>query len=180
MDTVSAGDSFVGGLAAATDRGYDLADALRYASVGGALACLQPGAQPSLALAGGDRRPAAGSAGGNVSLTNGPRPPPSPQRGEGLTAARWKLPRPAMARRAGGFGYRKLSGYSVFGAMRNRNDRGIPGRSRRIAFDDGAGERREAGAEMVLCLHAEQADLGEVDAVQREIGGIVGCLAAMR
>ncbi|WP_374655467.1 ribokinase [Dongia sp.] len=48
VDTVGAGDSFVGGFAAATDRGQDLAGALRYASVGGALACLKPGAQPSL------------------------------------------------------------------------------------------------------------------------------------
>lgn len=48
VDTVGAGDSFVGGFAAAIDRGFDLAEALRYASVGGALACLQPGAQPSL------------------------------------------------------------------------------------------------------------------------------------
>ena len=50
VDTVGAGDSFVGGFAAATDRGRDLADALRYASVGGALACLHPGAQPSLPM----------------------------------------------------------------------------------------------------------------------------------
>ncbi|MDY0871207.1 ribokinase [Dongia rigui] len=50
VDTVGAGDSFVGGFAAAIDRGKDLAEALRYASVGGALACLHPGAQPSLPL----------------------------------------------------------------------------------------------------------------------------------
>jgi ribokinase len=50
VDTVGAGDSFVGGFAAATDRGYTLSEALRYASVGGALACLKPGAQPSLPL----------------------------------------------------------------------------------------------------------------------------------
>jgi ribokinase len=50
VDTVGAGDSFVGGFAAATDRGHTLSDALRYASVGGALACLKPGAQPSLPL----------------------------------------------------------------------------------------------------------------------------------
>lgn len=48
VDTVGAGDSFVGGLAAALDRGKDLAEAMRYASVGGALACLKSGAQPSL------------------------------------------------------------------------------------------------------------------------------------
>ncbi len=50
IDTVGAGDSFVGGFAAALDRGKTLAEALRYASVGGALACLHPGAQPSLPL----------------------------------------------------------------------------------------------------------------------------------
>lgn len=50
VDTVGAGDSFVGGFAAAIDRGQDLAGALRYAAVGGALACLKPGAQPSLPL----------------------------------------------------------------------------------------------------------------------------------
>lgn len=50
VDTVGAGDSFVGGLAAALDRGKDLTEALRYASVGGALACLQVGAQSSLPL----------------------------------------------------------------------------------------------------------------------------------
>lgn len=50
VDTVGAGDSFVGGFAAALDRGKTLAEALRYASVGGALACLHPGAQPSLPL----------------------------------------------------------------------------------------------------------------------------------
>lgn len=48
VDTVGAGDSFVGSFAAATDRGHDVALALCYASVGGALACLKPGAQPSL------------------------------------------------------------------------------------------------------------------------------------
>ncbi|MBI2254968.1 MAG: ribokinase [Proteobacteria bacterium] len=50
VDTVGAGDSFVGGFAAALDRGKSLAEALSYASVGGALACLHPGAQPSLPL----------------------------------------------------------------------------------------------------------------------------------
>lgn len=48
VDTVGAGDSFVGGLAAALDRGFNLGEALRYAAVGGALACLKTGAQPSL------------------------------------------------------------------------------------------------------------------------------------
>jgi ribokinase len=50
VDTVGAGDSFVGGLAAALDRGLTLGDAIRYASVGGSLACLKTGAQPSLPL----------------------------------------------------------------------------------------------------------------------------------
>lgn len=48
LDTVGAGDSFVGGFAAAMDRGNNLTTALRYASVGGGLACLRTGAQPSL------------------------------------------------------------------------------------------------------------------------------------
>lgn len=48
VDTVGAGDAFVGGLAAAFDRGHQLQDALRFAAVGGALACLRTGAQPSL------------------------------------------------------------------------------------------------------------------------------------
>lgn len=50
LDTVGAGDSFVGGLAAAIDRGHDLPEAMRRAAVGGALACLRTGAQPSLPL----------------------------------------------------------------------------------------------------------------------------------
>lgn len=48
LDTVGAGDSFVGGFAAAIDAGHDLGEALRRASIGGALACLTAGAQPSL------------------------------------------------------------------------------------------------------------------------------------
>jgi ribokinase len=48
LDTVGAGDSFVGSFAAAIDAGCDLAEALRRASVGGGLACLKTGAQPSL------------------------------------------------------------------------------------------------------------------------------------
>lgn len=51
IDTVGAGDAFVGVLAAALDRGARLEDALRRASVAGSLACLKPGAQPSLPLA---------------------------------------------------------------------------------------------------------------------------------
>ncbi|TDQ84215.1 ribokinase [Dongia mobilis] len=48
VDTVGAGDSFVGSFAAAIDRGLGLPEALRYAATGGALACLKTGAQPSL------------------------------------------------------------------------------------------------------------------------------------
>lgn len=48
VDTVGAGDSFVGGFAAAIDAGHGLEQAMRRASVGGALACLKAGAQPSL------------------------------------------------------------------------------------------------------------------------------------
>ena len=48
VDTVGAGDAFTGTLAAALDNGMAMADALRAASVAGALACLQHGAMPSL------------------------------------------------------------------------------------------------------------------------------------
>jgi len=48
VDTVGAGDAFVGAFAAAIDGGHDLPAALHRASVAGGLACLVPGAQPSL------------------------------------------------------------------------------------------------------------------------------------
>ncbi|MFM9844654.1 MAG: ribokinase [Dongiaceae bacterium] len=48
IDTTGAGDAFVGAFAAAVDRGQDMAAALRYGSVAGALACEVAGAQPSL------------------------------------------------------------------------------------------------------------------------------------
>jgi len=48
VDTTGAGDAFVGVLAAALDRGAELGAALHRASVAGGLACLTPGAQPSL------------------------------------------------------------------------------------------------------------------------------------
>jgi ribokinase len=48
VDTVGAGDAFVGAFAAAIDSGGDLARGLAYGAVAGALACLTPGAQPSL------------------------------------------------------------------------------------------------------------------------------------
>ncbi len=47
-DTTAAGDAFVGVFAAALDHGDDLPAALRRASVAGALACTEEGAQPSL------------------------------------------------------------------------------------------------------------------------------------
>ena len=50
VDTTGAGDAFVGAFAAALDEGADLPTALRWGSVAGALACLVPGAQPSLPL----------------------------------------------------------------------------------------------------------------------------------
>ena len=50
VDTTAAGDAFVGAFAAAVDHGQDLAAALRYGSVAGALACEVAGAQPSLPL----------------------------------------------------------------------------------------------------------------------------------
>jgi len=51
VDTTAAGDSFTGVLAASLDRGLSLPDALRRASVAAGLACLIPGAQPSLPVA---------------------------------------------------------------------------------------------------------------------------------
>lgn len=52
VDTVGAGDTFCGYLAAGLDRGLALEDALRLASAAGALACLRPGAQPAIPLRG--------------------------------------------------------------------------------------------------------------------------------
>ncbi|WEX77802.1 ribokinase [Sinorhizobium numidicum] len=51
VDTVGAGDTFCGYLAASLDMGLSFADALRRAAVAGSLACLKPGAQPSIPLA---------------------------------------------------------------------------------------------------------------------------------
>ncbi|MSP81403.1 MAG: ribokinase [Alphaproteobacteria bacterium] len=51
VDTTGAGDAFVGAFAAALDAGGDLGSALRRGSVAGGLACLTPGAQPSLPTA---------------------------------------------------------------------------------------------------------------------------------
>ena len=51
VDTVAAGDAFVGAFATALDAGHDLPDALRRASVAGGLACLKAGAAPSLPFA---------------------------------------------------------------------------------------------------------------------------------
>ncbi|MBV8094751.1 MAG: ribokinase [Acetobacteraceae bacterium] len=48
VDTTGAGDCFTGVLAAALDRGASLPDAIRRASVAGALACTRVGAQASL------------------------------------------------------------------------------------------------------------------------------------
>jgi len=48
VDTVGAGDTFCGYLAAALGDGLKLEDALRRAAVAGSLACLKPGAQPSI------------------------------------------------------------------------------------------------------------------------------------
>ncbi len=48
VDSVGAGDAFAGTLAAALDRGMAMPDALRRASVAGALACLEHGAMPAL------------------------------------------------------------------------------------------------------------------------------------
>lgn len=48
VDTVGAGDTFCGYLAASLDAGLALDEALRRAAVAGSLACLKPGAQPSI------------------------------------------------------------------------------------------------------------------------------------
>lgn len=48
VDTTGAGDTFVGVLVAGLSLGLTLPDALRRATVGAALACTRPGAQPSM------------------------------------------------------------------------------------------------------------------------------------
>lgn len=48
VDTVGAGDTFCGYLAASLAGGLPLEEALRRAAVAGALACLKPGAQPAI------------------------------------------------------------------------------------------------------------------------------------
>ena len=51
VDTVGAGDTFCGYLAASLDQGLDFEAALRRAAVAGSLACLKHGAQPSIPTA---------------------------------------------------------------------------------------------------------------------------------
>lgn len=51
VDTVGAGDTFCGYLAASLSAGLLLEHALRRAAVAGSLACLKPGAQPAIPLA---------------------------------------------------------------------------------------------------------------------------------
>jgi ribokinase len=51
VDTVGAGDTFCGYLAAGLDAGLDFDAALRRAAVAGSLACLNPGAQSAIPLA---------------------------------------------------------------------------------------------------------------------------------
>lgn len=48
VDTVGAGDTFCGYLAAGLDQGMRLEETLKRAAVAGSLACLKPGAQPSI------------------------------------------------------------------------------------------------------------------------------------
>lgn len=48
VDTVGAGDTFCGYLAAGLEQGLDLAHAAARATVAGTLACLKPGAQPAI------------------------------------------------------------------------------------------------------------------------------------
>ena len=52
VDTVGAGDTFCGYLAAGLDSGLDLEAAMRRAAVAASLACLKPGAQPAIPYAG--------------------------------------------------------------------------------------------------------------------------------
>ncbi len=51
VDTVGAGDTFCGYFAASLDQGLDFHASLRRAAVAGSLACLKPGAQPSIPIA---------------------------------------------------------------------------------------------------------------------------------
>ena len=51
VDTVGAGDTFCGYLAAGLDQGLDLEAAMRRAAVAASLACLKPGAQPAVPFA---------------------------------------------------------------------------------------------------------------------------------
>jgi ribokinase len=51
VDTVGAGDTFCGYLAAGLDAGFSFPESLRRAAVAGSLACLKPGAQPSIPFA---------------------------------------------------------------------------------------------------------------------------------
>jgi ribokinase len=51
VDTVGAGDTFCGYLAAGLDAGLDFEAALARAAVAGSLACLKPGAQPAIPFA---------------------------------------------------------------------------------------------------------------------------------
>ncbi|WP_406873388.1 ribokinase [Aminobacter sp. P9b] len=51
VDTVGAGDTFCGYLAAGLSAGLELEEALRRAAAAGSLACLKPGAQPAIPLA---------------------------------------------------------------------------------------------------------------------------------
>ncbi len=51
VDTVGAGDTFCGYLGAGLSNGLPLKDALKRAAAAGSLACLKPGAQPSIPLA---------------------------------------------------------------------------------------------------------------------------------
>ncbi|MFJ6325615.1 MULTISPECIES: ribokinase [unclassified Rhizobium] len=51
VDTVGAGDTFCGYFVASLDQGMDFQASLRRAAVAGSLACLKPGAQPSIPVA---------------------------------------------------------------------------------------------------------------------------------
>lgn len=52
VDTVGAGDTFCGYFTASLDAGLGFEDALKRAAIAGSLACLKPGAQPAIPMAG--------------------------------------------------------------------------------------------------------------------------------
>ncbi len=69
LDTVGAGDTFCGYLAAGLDAGMELDAALRLASAAGSLACTKAGAQPAIPSRGEVERAMSGGSGGTMRLS---------------------------------------------------------------------------------------------------------------